>query len=156
MKSIDSTKNAGQSEKVHRESEQGTKFEKPKPRADWFWNRWLYFITGMLCLGLAFAGAILPVLPCTPFVLLAVYCFSRSSQRMHSWLLRSRVFGPLIADWQTHRAIRRRVRTSSILIILVVVALTFAIVQPPLWLMLVIAGLVSIGLFVILRLPVFD
>ena len=56
---------------------------------------WLLF--GLLATGLAFAGALLPLLPTTPFLLLAAYAFARSSKRLHDWLLNHRQFGPLIS-----------------------------------------------------------
>jgi uncharacterized membrane protein YbaN (DUF454 family) len=122
----------------------------------WFGKRWLFLLAGLICVALAAAGAILPVLPCTPFLLLAAYCFARSSKRMHRWLLHSRLFGPIIQDWQQHRAIRRRVRTSSVLLILVVIGLTFAIVRPTMLIGATILALVGVGLVVIFRLPIRD
>lgn len=130
---------------------------RPVPaRAQWFFTRWLYLLGGLICLGLATAGALLPVLPCTPFVLLAVYCFARSSPRLHAWLLRSRLFGGIISDWQKHRAIRRHVRFNSVLLIVAVLGLTLWALKPTVFLGLAIVGLVSIGLLVIFRLPVCD
>ena len=53
---------------------------------------------GLLALGLAVVGAILPVMPATPFILLAVYCFARSSTRWHMWLTTNRLFGRYVAQ----------------------------------------------------------
>jgi uncharacterized membrane protein YbaN (DUF454 family) len=125
-------------------------------RAKWLLTRWMFLISGLVCLGLATAGAFLPVLPCTPFVLLAVYCFARSSPSLHAWLIRSRLFGGIIADWQKHRAIRRQVRFNSVILIVAVLALSMWILKPTLLLGLLIVGLVSIGLLVIFWLPVCD
>ena len=52
----------------------------------------------------------LPVLPTTPFVLLAAACFARSSERFHDWLLDNRIAGPLIHEWQAHRSMPRRAK----------------------------------------------
>ena len=60
----------------------------------------LYVTGGWACLGLAALGAVLPLLPTTPFVLLASWCFYRGSPRIHAWLHRSRTFGPTLDDWQ--------------------------------------------------------
>src|SRR5690606_8396288 len=59
---------------------------------------WLTF--GLVCVGLALAGVVLPLLPATPFLLLAAFAFTRSSPRLHAWLLGHRHFGPLIEDWR--------------------------------------------------------
>ena len=50
-------------------------------------------------------GAALPLLPTTPFVILASFAFARNSPALHGWLLRSRTFGPVITDWRANGAI---------------------------------------------------
>ncbi len=68
----------------------------------------VFFVTvGAMSLALGILGVFLPILPTTPFVLLAAFCFSKGSPRLHAWILRNRVFGPLIQDWQQHGVIRR-------------------------------------------------
>lgn len=73
--------------------------------------RGLYWLAGSAALVLGIAGVFLPVLPTTPFVLLAAYCYSRASVRFHAWLLGNRVFGPLIREWHQTRTIPRRAKT---------------------------------------------
>lgn len=63
-----------------------------------------------LSLGLTFTaiglvGAVLPVLPTTPFMILAALCFAKSSPRLHDWLYNHRVFGPSLRQWAEHRVI---------------------------------------------------
>lgn len=65
----------------------------------------LWIAAGMASLGLGIAGIVLPVLPTTPFILLAAFCFSRSSPRLHDWLTGHAMFGPLIANWRERGAI---------------------------------------------------
>jgi len=72
--------------------------------------RVLWVILGLICVGLGAIGAILPLLPTVPFMLLAAFFFARSSERLHNWLITHPTFGPPILDWQTHGAIRRRVK----------------------------------------------
>ena len=82
-------------------------------------GRYAYILAGWLCLGLGVVGIFLPLLPTTPFVLLAAFCFSRGSQTLHSWLLTQQTFGPIIRDWNQHGVIRQRVKwISTCLIIL--------------------------------------
>ncbi|EIE49328.1 hypothetical protein C357_19421 [Citreicella sp. 357] len=76
--------------------------------------RIFWIIFGSIALGLGVLGIALPVLPTTPFVLLAAFCYARGSDRMHAWLLRNRVFGPMIADWQAEGAISARARTLAV------------------------------------------
>jgi uncharacterized protein len=73
-------------------------------------HRWLWGAAGAAALLTGFVGAFLPLLPTTPFVLLAALCFSRSSPRLEHWLLNHRRFGPLIHDWRAHHAIPLRAK----------------------------------------------
>lgn len=70
--------------------------------------RVVFVVLGLVALGLAILGAVLPLLPTTPFVLLAAYCFARSSKRLHAWLLSHPYFGPIIRNWQASGAIAPR------------------------------------------------
>lgn len=72
--------------------------------------RSLWLMLGLTSVALGIAGVVLPLLPTTPFVLLAAYCFARSSPRLHDWLLGHRLFGPLIVNWERHRAIAPRAK----------------------------------------------
>jgi uncharacterized membrane protein YbaN (DUF454 family) len=61
---------------------------------------------------------VLPLVPATPFLLLAAYGFARSSPRLHGWLLGHPRFGPVITDWQAHGAIAGRVKVTAVAVIL--------------------------------------
>jgi len=76
--------------------------------------RWLLLVAGWLFVGLGVLGAVLPVLPTTPFLIVAAACFARSSERFYEWLLANRVFGPLIRDWRAHRAMPRHAKRVAI------------------------------------------
>ena len=62
--------------------------------------RYLYAGAGLLSIGLAIVGTVLPVLPTVPLVLLAGFFFSRSSERFDRWLVEHALFGPIIRDWR--------------------------------------------------------
>lgn len=68
-------------------------------------RRTLWAGAGILSLGLGLAGIPLPLLPTTPFLILAAFCFSRSSQRLHDWLVNHPKLGPPIRDWNEYGAI---------------------------------------------------
>lgn len=67
-----------------------------------------WLIVGGLALVLGVIGVVLPLLPTTPFVLLAAFAFAKSSPRLRRWLEENRVFGPIITEWEAHGAIARR------------------------------------------------
>lgn len=97
----------------------------PAPSA----RRLLLLAAGWLAVGLAGLGAVLPLLPTTPFVLLAAAAFARSSPRFHAWLLRNRVFGPVLRDWREQRSIPRTAQLHGIGLIVLTVgsSATFAV-----------------------------
>lgn len=72
--------------------------------------RALWLSAGFTSLVLALAGVALPLLPTVPFLLLAAFCFSRSSPRLHDWLLEHPRLGPPIRDWRASGAIGRRAK----------------------------------------------
>ena len=78
-----------------------------------------------MLVGLAALGVVLPLLPTTPFVLLAATCFLKSSERSRRWLLNSRLFGPTLRDWHEHRAVRRPVKLLAVAVIAGVIAFAF-------------------------------
>ena len=79
----------------------------------------------MASLMAGFIGAALPLIPTTPFILLAAYAFAQSSERWHNWLINHKVFGPLIADWQEHGAISRRSKILAIISMVAVLSLSW-------------------------------
>jgi len=85
-------------------------------------RRSLYLGLGFTCLLLGLIGVILPLLPTTPFVILAAFCFSRSSEKFHRMLLDHRFFGPMISDWEAYGIIPLKVKCLSSSMMLVMIS----------------------------------
>lgn len=79
------------------------------------WVQRIYLLIGLFFVGLGALGAFLPVLPTTPFMIVAVACFTRSSVRLETWLLQHKRFGPLLRDWRVRGAIPPRAKTASLI-----------------------------------------
>ncbi len=108
---------------------------------------------GIIFVGLAIVGAILPILPTTPFLLVAAACFAKSSPRMQKKLLENQTFGPLIRDWQQSRSIPKKAKRIALLTILLSVSWSAYLLNDLLLTTLVV--FVVIGPFVFLwRLPI--
>jgi uncharacterized membrane protein YbaN (DUF454 family) len=105
-----------------------------------------YNAAGCICVGLAFLGLFLPLLPTTPFLLLAAFCFSKGSARLHQWLLSHPTMGPIIRDWNEKRVIRPRVKAAAAIGVILVMspALVFGTFHPGFK-----AASVAVGLIVI-------
>ncbi|MEL6933531.1 MAG: YbaN family protein [Pseudomonadota bacterium] len=86
--------------------------------------RIFWLILGLISVGLAITGVVLPLLPTVPFILLAAFCFARSSQRLHAWLTNHAAFGPMIKDWNENGAIRPRAKKMAVVSILAVFGLS--------------------------------
>ncbi|MEM9471700.1 MAG: YbaN family protein [Pseudomonadota bacterium] len=69
---------------------------------------------GVVFVGLGFIGVFLPLMPTTPFLLLALACFARSSPAIHDWLINHRMLGPYIVDWERDRSIPLAAKVTSI------------------------------------------
>jgi low affinity Fe/Cu permease/uncharacterized membrane protein YbaN (DUF454 family) len=112
-------------------------------------RRLALLVGGLLCVALAYLGAILPGLPTTPWVLLASYCFAQSSPRLERWLKRSPFFGRLLHDWEEHRGIRRPVKVQAAFLVVTVVSLSIVFGGLPVWLKWTIGSLAAVGICVI-------
>ncbi len=74
-------------------------------------------LAGLLSVGLGAAGIFIPVLPTTPFLLLAAACFMRSSDELHAWILTNRWFGFYIRNYREHKAITKRTKTVTLVLL---------------------------------------
>src|SRR5512139_797418 len=74
------------------------------------WQRLLWVVAGAAMLATGIVGVFVPLLPTTPFVLLAAFCFSRGSERCERWLLAHPRLGPIVHDWRAHRAVPWRAK----------------------------------------------
>ena len=109
-------------------------------------QRLLFFILGSIFVALATIGVLLPLLPTTPFLLLAAACYARSSSRFHTWLLANRIFGPTIRQWQESRSIA--LWTKFIAIFMLVATLGSSVIFfVPLWPVKLL--LIAVGIWVI-------
>lgn len=89
----------------------------------------LFLILGILSLVLGFVGIFLPILPTTPFAILAAYFFSKSSKKLHDWLLNQRTFGPLVKDWEKYGVIRMRAKILATVMMVLLFSYTLIFVN---------------------------
>lgn len=112
--------------------------------------RRVYFVAGLICVGLGALGAALPLLPTVPFLLLAVFFFARSNPAWEQRLLDHETFGPQIRDWRERKAISRRSKVIAIASIAVGAGLTWYALGFP-WAWISIAVLVLSGSWIATR-----
>ena len=78
------------------------------------WQRWTWMACGAIALATGVVGIVLPLLPTTPFILLAAFCFSRGSARYERWMLMHPRFGPMVRQWRAQRAVPLRAKQLAI------------------------------------------
>ncbi len=118
-------------------------------------KRWCLMALGWLAFATGIVGIVLPLLPTTPFMLLAAALFARSSPRFHGWLLAHPWFGPPILDWQQYRGIRRHARRRAIIFILISFSVSLLVVPLP-WVRWLLVVIMVILLTLLMRLPVLE
>ena len=115
-------------------------------------TRTAWVAVGILSLGFGFAGTVLPILPTTPFLLLSVAAFAKSSPRMHHWLIHHPQFGPLIQNWKNHRAIDRRTKIISLTVMALTPLITW-LIGAAYWILIIQIAVLSISATFIVTRP---
>lgn len=86
----------------------------------------LYLTGGFIGLGLGALGAALPLLPAFPFLLLAAYCFARSSERLHRWFVGTRLYKENLESFVAGRGMTRRTKLRIMTLVTLTMAIGFA------------------------------
>ncbi len=116
-------------------------------------RRWLLFALGWFFFCLGVLGAVLPVLPTTPFMLLALWAFSASSPRFHNWLYHHRIFGPPLQRWRTGRVIPLPVKAVALTSMAASLAWVALGTQAPWYALVAMVAVMGFGAIFILRQP---
>ena len=110
--------------------------------------RVVLLLAGWLCLLLGVIGVFLPLLPTTPFLLLAAACFVRSSPRMHARLMAHPRLGPFLERWRRERTIPRAAKRRAYVLVCACFALSIALVDDTV--VRVVLALLGLGLLLFL------
>jgi len=87
-------------------------------------KRLLFTILGTLFLGIGCIGLILPILPTTPFLILAAACYVRGSYRIYRWMMRNRLFGEFIRNYLEGKGITSRQKVFTLALLWLMIAIT--------------------------------
>ncbi|WP_040726484.1 YbaN family protein [Thiomicrorhabdus sp. Kp2] len=106
----------------------------------------VFFITGLV-------GVLLPILPTTPFMILAAGCFAKSSPRFHQALLNNRWIGQDLQRWEREHTMLRITKIRATWVIVIMFSISIAVLMGKLWLQGMLIGLAVILLFFLWRVP---
>jgi uncharacterized membrane protein YbaN (DUF454 family) len=107
-------------------------------------RKWILVTIGVIAVGLGMIGVFVPLLPTTPFLLLAAACFVRSSERLYAWLIHHKWFGDYVRHYREHRAITLHAKIVTLMLLWGVIGYTaFGIVTA--WWVRALLGIIAVG-----------
>ena len=114
-------------------------------------RRWALMALGFACVALGAVGTVVPGLPTTIFMIVALWAFSKSSPRFHAWLYGHRIFGPPLQAWHAHRVIPPRAKALAITVMAISLAVTISVTHGWLAPVALAAVLVPVAVFIATR-----
>ena len=112
-------------------------------------KRTILISLGWLCVGLGFVGVFVPGIPTTIFLIIALWAFTKSSEKLRHWLLNHKRFGPILNNWQEHKVVPRRAKILMVVLMLLAVILFYYSSQSLILTIGLIIILVSVAIYVI-------
>ena len=116
-------------------------------------RRHIYFALGWLFFALGLIGAVLPVMPTTVFMIMALWAWARSSQKLHDRLYHHPVFGPALQRWDAHRVIPPAAKAMAVGGMALGLSIMVFVAKAPLWADLAAAAVIAYGLWYVLSKP---
>tara|TARA_B100000749_G_scaffold117375_1_gene90012 strand:- start:368 stop:742 length:375 start_codon:yes stop_codon:yes gene_type:complete len=112
-------------------------------------KRTILISLGWLCVGLGFVGVFVPGIPTTIFLIIALWAFTKSSEKLRHWLLNHKRFGPILNNWQEHKVVPRRAKILMVVLMSLAVILFYYSSQSLILTIGLIIILVSVAIYVI-------
>lgn len=113
----------------------------------------MLLLLGFICVGLGMLGAILPILPTVPFLVVALWCFARSSEKFHTWLYNHPMFKEQLQLWHKYHVIPLVAKITAISSMVLSLLYMVFVADTKIWVIIVAAGLMAIGAGYILTKP---
>jgi uncharacterized membrane protein YbaN (DUF454 family) len=117
------------------------------------WVRWVLLAVGLVSVLLGVIGIVVPIMPTTPFLLVAAACFARASPRFYRWLVTSRTFGPLILEWRRYHSIPWRTKLFAMALFALSLGTSIVLFVRPAWAQGIVALMGLCVLAILYRIP---
>lgn len=115
--------------------------------------RWTLLIIGTISVILGVIGLLLPIMPTTPFLIVAAACYARSSRKFYVWLVTNRWFGQQIRDWRAGKGIPLKSKIAATVVIAATFGTSIAVFVPYIWLKITMVVIATAVLIYIWRMP---
>ena len=112
--------------------------------------KYLLNLCGLILVFIGLVGVIVPVLPTTPFMILAAYCFIRSNKKLYTWVTTNRIFGKKVSQFFEKRGITLRAKIVSISTMWFMCVISFYFTYPKIWAVILIPVLAVAGTIIII------
>ena len=112
-------------------------------------SKYLLIALGWLCVGLAFIGVIIPGIPTTIFLIIALWAFAKSSKKLHAWLINHKKFGPILKNWQSHKVVPKNAKITMVILQILAVIILYWSTKSLLYAILLAILLIFVARYVI-------
>ncbi len=92
-------------------------------------SRWIWAGFGLICFGLAMVGVVLPILPTTPFLLVAAFCFARSSDKLNTWFRSTKLYHKVLEDYVQKRSMTLKAKLTILIPVTVLLGIAFVLMS---------------------------
>ncbi len=113
----------------------------------------IYIMVGMLALLLGIVGTVLPVLPTTPFLLITLFCFTKSSKRLNTWFQKTRFYKKYLEEYERDKALTKKKKLCIQLLVACMVTVSFVAIDNSAMRIVLIAALLIHNYIFIFRIP---
>tara|TARA_B100001123_G_C15339800_1_gene1034354 strand:- start:2975 stop:3349 length:375 start_codon:yes stop_codon:yes gene_type:complete len=111
--------------------------------------RFVLIVLGWICVGIAFIGIFTPGIPTTPLLIVALWAFSKSSKKLHTWLINHKRFGPILKNWEDHKVVPKNAKITMVILQIIAVIFFYWSTKSLLYSLILVVVLIFVAKYVL-------
>ena len=111
--------------------------------------RFALIVLGWICVGIAFIGIFTPGIPTTPLLIVALWAFSKSSKKLHTWLINYKRFGPILKNWEDHKVVSKNAKITMVILQIIAVIFFYWSTKSLLYSLILVVVLIFVAKYVL-------